>query len=129
MNNTASDHISLIMETYGDVVKGIFAVKGVGQKKSSMASNFNLELKPDEYADRLRLFFMNMSSMTSKIEIANLEKMIIELDDFYLVLRSKAKAKGQAPLYLTMLTSKDVDFEIIDMIFENLSADLFLLLR
>jgi hypothetical protein len=117
------------METYGDVVKGIFAVKGLGQKKSAMVSNLNLDLKPKEYADKLRLFFMNMSSMTKKIEIENLEKMVFELDDYYLILQSKTTAKGRAPLFLSLLTNKDVDFDSVDMIFENLSADLFLLLR
>ncbi len=130
MNAAALNHINMFLEAYNDVIKGIFAVKGMGQRRTAIVSRINIEMKPGEYGDRLRLLFTNLSATTQKIGLENLDEIIFELDDYYLVLRRKFRTRGGAPLFISILTTKeDEGLEIVESIFEQLSEELFILLR
>lgn len=130
MNESALNYINLFLEAYSDVIKGIFAVKGMGQRSTSVVSKMNIETKPTEYADRLRLLFTNLSASVKKIGQENLDEVIFELDVYYLILRRKFRKKGAAPLFFSILTTKkNESLEIVDTIFEQLAEELFILLR
>jgi hypothetical protein len=129
MNESALNHINMFLEAYSDVIKGIFAVKGMGQRSTSVVSKINIESKPAEYADRLRLLFTNLSASIKKIGQENLDEIVFELSDYYLILIRKFRTKGGAPLFFSIQAIKSEGLEIIDTIVEELSEELFLLLR
>jgi len=129
MNEDALYHVTLFLDAYSDLIKGVFAVKGMGHKKNSIVYKMNIDGEPKNYSDRLRLLFMNLSASMRKIGQTNLDKIIFELDDYYLILKRKFKTKGGAPLFLSLLTTKTEDIEIFDTICETLSQELYLLLR
>jgi len=129
MNENALDHVNLVIDTFNDVIKGIFAVKGVGQRKGSIVSKMNIETKDENYSDKLRLLFMNLSSMAEKIGQEKLDKIIFDMDDQYLILKKAFKRGGSTPLFLSLLTEKNADLQIVETIFDDLFDSLFLLLR
>ena len=129
MNEIALDHINTFLDAYSNVIKGIFAVKGMGQKKASVVSKMNIEKKPGEYSDSLRLLFINLSASMKKVGLEDLDRIIYELDDYYLILIRKFRTKGGSPLFFSILAVKSEGLDIIDTIVEQLSEALFLLLR
>jgi hypothetical protein len=130
MNESALNHINMFLDAYSDVIKGIFAVKGMTQKSSSVVSKMNIGMKPGEYADRLRLLFTNLSASIKKIGQENLDEIVFELDDYYLILRRKYRTKGSAPLFFSILTTKKNEgLETVEMIFDQLAEELFILLK
>jgi hypothetical protein len=128
--NNALKHVNTVLDIYPDVIKGIFAVKGVGHDKKSVVKKINLETLGElDYADTLRLLFMNVAKSTQQIDKFDLGKIIFELDEYYLILRKKIKNKGSAPLFVAILAFKAKDIHGVDVIFDEFADELFFLLK
>jgi hypothetical protein len=129
MNENALKHFSMTLDAYSEVIKGIFAVRGLGHGRNSFVSKINIAMEPGMYADSLRLLIQNLSSTFKQITKNDLDKIVFELDDYYLILRRKTKSKAGIPLFLSILAVKNEGLDIVDTICDELSEELFMLLR
>jgi len=129
MNDSALKLISINLNAYNEAIKGIFAVRGFGHGKNFFVGKMNIGLKPEEYVNSLRLLVLNVSSTFKKIAKDDLDKIVFELDDYYLILRKRLKTKAEPPLFLSILAAKSEGLETVDTIIEELAEELFMLLR
>lgn len=125
-NENALNHVDDVINTYPDLIKGIFAVKGMGQQKGSIVSRMSIDAVPEHYANKLRLLFMNLVATTQKIGQKNMDKIVFEFDNYYLILKKKFKTKAGAPIFLSLLTTKIEELDTIDLLFDQLSLEVFL---
>jgi len=128
MNETALHQINMVINTYSDIIKGIFAVKGSGHNPNSMAGKINIDDKQNEYANKLRLLFMILTNASQQFGQKELDKIIFEVDNYLLILRKIKKTKGKIPLFISVITEKTKDIQNIDMIIDEMAEELLLLL-
>jgi hypothetical protein len=129
MNDNALKHINDNINAYDTTIKGICAVKGLGQGKNSYACKMNTGVDSFEYIDTLRLLVQKLSSTFKKIAKNDLKKIIFELDEYYLILIKKTKTRTGTPLFLSILAAKTEGLAYAETIIEELADDLFLILR